>query len=376
MAASKDALYALVLAELESALDPRELRRRGRDGLFELAQDAADLAAHRLPEEARVRVARPGGLRTGRTTVEILAADQPFIVDTVRLVLRRRGQRELVLLHPLLALERELDGGIASLGREFVGGTRESYVYAEIHALEDAPACARLAHELESALADARIVVDDHAPMLERLREHTARIEACAPVLSGGAERVRGLGEMLRWLESEGFLFMGYRRYEVRRENDEYRVLLEPSSALGILCDVSDSRFAEPDAAAPLPALVSARLEDERVIFFDKTRSDSTVHRRGRLDSLSVKLLDERAGVVGFGRFVGLLTNRAMRTRPSALGLLATRRARVMEALATEPGSHTHKLALEAYDCLPLEFLLPAQNDEVTRVVATIISAA
>jgi NAD-specific glutamate dehydrogenase len=138
---------------------------------------------------------------------------------------------------------------------------------------------------------------------------------------------------MLRWLESEGFLFMGYRRYAVRREGDEWRVSLEPSSALGILCDVEDSRFTELDASAPVPALVASRLDDERVIFFDKTRSDSTVHRRGRLDSVSVKLLDERARVIGFGRFVGLLTNRAMRMRPSALAVLAARRARVVEAL-------------------------------------------
>ncbi len=376
MAAKKDALYALVLAELESALDPRELRRRGRDGLAELTQAAADLAAQRLPGEVRVRIARPTGQRTGRTTVEILAADQPFIVDTVRLGLRRHGQRELVLLHPLLALEREVDGSIASLGRDSVGRTRESYIYAELPALEDPAACERLARELEAALGDVRRVVTDHAPMLERLHEQIARIEGCASTLSGGYERARGLAEMLRWLESEGFLFMGYRRYAVRREADAWRVALEPESALGILCDVEDSRFAEPEASSAVPALVAARLADERVIFFDKTRSDSTVHRRGRLDSVSVKLLDENARVVGFGRFVGLLTNRAMRMRPTALAVLAARRARVLGALGTEPGSHTHKLALEAYDCLPLEFLLPAQHDDVTRVVASIVAAA
>ncbi len=375
-AALKDALYALVRAELESALDPRELRRRGRDGLSELAQDATDFAALRLPGETRVRVARPGGQRAGRTTVEILTADQPFIVDTVRLTLRRLGLRELVLLHPLLALEREVEGGVAGLGRDAVGRTRESYVYAELPAQDDPALCEQLARELDCALADARRVVADHAPMLERLHEHVGRIEAAAPRLPGGFERARGLAEMLRFLGSEGFLFMGYRRYAVRREANEWRVSLEPSSALGVLCDVEDSRFAEPDASAPVPALVVARLDDERVFFFDKTRADSTVHRRGRLDSVSVKLLDANARVVGFARFVGLLTNRAMRMRPSSLAVLATRRARVMEALGTEPGSHTHKLALEAYDCLPLEFLLPAQNLEVSKVVAGIVAAA
>ncbi|MGH2898472.1 MAG: hypothetical protein ACRDMZ_07345, partial [Solirubrobacteraceae bacterium] len=201
-------------------------------------------------------------------------------------------------------------------------------------------------------------------------------IEACAGALSGGAERARSLAEVLHWLEREGFLFMGYRRYAVAGSVGAWRVALDPASGLGILSDVDDSRFAELDPSLPVPPLVAARLDDERAIFFDKTRNDSTVHRRGRLDSVSVKLLDEQARVVGFGRFVGLLTNRAMRMRPSALSLLGTRRARVVEALAAEPGSHTFKLALEAYDCLPLEFLLPAQHDEVARVVARIVAAA
>jgi len=376
VAANKDELHALVLAELESALDPRELRRRGRGALFELAQDAASFAARRLPEEVRVRVSRPSGHRAGRTAVEILAADQPFIVDTVRLTLRRHGERELLLLHPLLALERESDGSVLGLGRDAVGRMRESYVYAELHGQDDTRACERLARELEAALGDARRVVGDHGRMLERLREHVARIEACAGSLPGGAERARSLAEVLRWLEREGFLFMGHRRYTAERSSGAWRVALDPTSGLGILSDVDDSRFAEPDESLPVPALVTARLDDERAIFFDKTRSDSTVHRRGRLDSVSVKLLDERARVVGFSRFVGLLTNRAMRMRPSALSLLATRRARVMEALAAEPGSHTYKLALEAYDCLPLEFLLPAQHEDVARIVARIVSAA
>jgi NAD-specific glutamate dehydrogenase len=81
VAPKKDELHALVLAGLESALDPRELRRRGRDALLELAQEAAGFAARRLPEEVRVRVSRPSGHRARRTAVEILAADQPFIVD-------------------------------------------------------------------------------------------------------------------------------------------------------------------------------------------------------------------------------------------------------------------------------------------------------
>jgi glutamate dehydrogenase len=376
MEAKDDALYALVRGELEAALDPAELRRRGTDALHELAIDAAAFAAQRMPGEIRVRVGNPGGHRAGRTTVEVLIADQPFIVDSVRLTLRRLERRELLVLHPLLALEREADGTIARLGRDAVGATRESYIYAELRQLVHDEERSALEHELERALADARCVVGDHTPMLAQLREHAANLEACATALPGGPERVRDLVAIYKWLEAKNFLFMGYRRYEAKRGRRGWEVDLEPASGLGLLRGAADSRFAEAGAETAPPPLVGARLDDERVIFFDKTRSDSTVHRRGRLDSVSVKLLDRDARPIGFGRFVGLFTHRAIRMRPSDIAILAARRTRIVASLGAEPGSHTHKIALEAYDCLPVEFLFPAEAADVARAVSRIVAAA
>jgi glutamate dehydrogenase len=376
MEAKDDALYALVRAELEAALDPAELRRRGSDALHELAIDAAAFASLRLPGEIRVRVGNPGGHRAGRTSVEVLIADQPFIVDSVRLTLRRLDRRELLLLHPLLALEREADGTITRIGRDAVGRTRESYVYAELRQLAHEAERVELEQELERALADTRCVVADHAPMLAQLHEHVANLEACAAALPGGPERARDLAAVLRWLEAKNFLFMGYRRYEAQRGKRGWQVELEPASGLGLLRGATDSRFSESAGDAPPPPLVGTRLDDERVIFFDKTRSDSTVHRHGRLDSVSLKLLDKDARPVGFGRFVGLLTHRAIRMRPSDIPILAARRMRAVASLGSESGSHTYKTALEAYDCLPVEFLFPAEPAEVARTVSRIVAAA
>jgi glutamate dehydrogenase len=227
MEAKDEALYALVRAELEAALDPAELRRRGADALHELAIDAAAFAALRLPGEIRVRVSNPGGHRAGRTSVEVLIADQPFIVDSVRLTLRRLNRRELLLLHPLLALEREADGTISRFGRESVGRTRESYVYAELRQLAHESERVALEQELESALADTRCVVADHAAMLAQLHEHVANLEQCAAALPGGPERARDLAAVLRWLEAKNFLFMGYRRYDARRGRRGWQVELE-----------------------------------------------------------------------------------------------------------------------------------------------------
>ena len=87
-------------------------------------------------------------------------------------------------------------------------------------------------------------------------------------------------------------------------------------------------------------------------------------------------MFDDSGSLVGFGRFVGMLTHQAIRTRPSAIPLLAQKRELVLEAVGAERGSHTYKAALEAFDSLPVEFLFPREVSEITDVVVRILKAS
>ncbi len=128
IAGSEKTLDSFLRVQLESAADLRELRRRGEGLLGEIARDAVPLVERLLPGELHVRVSNSGRDRDGRTTIEVLVADQAFLVDTFRLSLNRLELRVLLLLHPLLPIERDDDGASRSWASRpcHVSGSRTS----------------------------------------------------------------------------------------------------------------------------------------------------------------------------------------------------------------------------------------------------------
>lgn len=369
-------LLAYFLETLSAGLDPRELRKRGEKAQRALVIHALPLFESLQPGEIKVRVSNPGGHRTGRTVLELLVADQPFLVDTFQVTIHRLGLRGIFLMHPLLAIERDADGRIAQVGKSAVDSKREAYLYAEIPLVKDAARSAEIEAELRHVFSQLRDAVADHRRMVEALQKHMAGIELCAPLIGGGTERAHKLMSFLQWLSEDNYVFLGYRYDRVGCEGGVWQVELDRTSALGLLRDTERALFRKALSGEQVPAPVRSRLESDRLVFFDKSRSESTIHRKGRLDCVSIKVLDQDGRVEGFGRFIGLLTHNAIRGRGSAIPILSKRLERVLEAVGAQPSSHTYKAAVEAFDSLPVEFLFPFDLDDVIRAVQRIIRAA
>jgi glutamate dehydrogenase len=373
LSAEESALALRLSQELERSLDPRELRRRGRTGLTEIVLAGVGLLRSLRSDEIRVRVENPNGHRKGRTVVEVATRDRPFLVDTLRLNLRRLGLRERLLLHPLLPLERDPDGSLLRVEKEGGSAPRDAYLYAEIPLVRDEERRRALEATLVSVYENVKTIVGDHRQMVKALRRHVAEIECAAPNLPGGIERADRLIRFLDWLGGDRFIFFGYRYYQVFGDGNEQSIVASDGSGLGILRDESRSRFTEERSGDDIPSIVRARLADRRLVFYDKSRNDATIHRPGKLDCISVKTIEPDGRVSGFGQFVGLLSYRALRTRGSEISILRERQKKVLAALGVEHHSHTYKIAEEAYDSLPVEVLFQFAISDVTRAVERIV---
>jgi len=364
-----------VLEKISKALDPRELRIRGEAGLAEMADQAQRLMASLRPGQTKVRVLNTTHMGIGRTVLQVLCPDQPFLVDTFRMSLPRLGLRELMFMHTLLAIERDADGAIARVGNGGQERSREAYLCAEVSSINDSARRDEIEAELGRLFRGVSDVVADHGHMVKALRKHTAEIEFGSDNIEGGHQRTRELMDFLAWLADENFVFLGYRRYEVRKRDGEWSIDLDRASGLGLLRDPEHSRFSNCTRGEAIPALIRTRLADPRLMFFDKSRRASQIHREGRLDAISVKVFGEDGQVAGFGKFLGLLTHKAIRTRASAIPILRARRQRVLEELGEEEGSHTYKAAVEIYDSLPPEFILSFEVGDVTRTIQQLLRA-
>ncbi len=360
-----EALTKYLLTRLAAGIDPKEHRLRGEAGLLQMAERGVEFVCQRKPGEIRVEVSNSQISGSERTLVQVLLLDQPFLVDSFRLNLRRLGLIEKLLLHPSLVIEREEDGLPAVIG---VGTAREAYLYAEVALIPEAERRAEYAEELRRTFGQIRDVVADHGAMLKALRAHTAGLDKAES--SEISVRTRELMDFLYWLAADNFVFLGYRRYDVEKTPQDLRVVADAESGLGSLRSPAPSRFSSPCVGEQVPELIRKRLADERRVFFDKSNTESVVHRAGRVDTVSIKLFDDQGELIGFGKFVGLLTYQAVRSRPSEIPIIRRRREHVLESIAAERGSHTYKAAIEAFDSLPLEFLF---SFEIPHVIEAIL---
>ena len=376
MKAREQELRSYLLDKFSRELDPREARIRTEAGVGCMVDHALPLLLRREPGEIGLRVSNLEGQRSGRTIIQVLLEDQPFLADTLLLNIRRSGLRDMLMLHPLLTIERDEDGSVFGTGRSAANGQRESYLYAEIPLVPDAGARSEIEASLRRVFGQVQDVVSDHARMVKALRGHIADVEYSADGIDGGPERAAELMSFLSWLTQDNYVFLGYRRYRASKVEGLWEVSVEPGSGLGLLRDPVQSRFVQPLSGEALPAIIRSRLEDERPVFFDKSRSASTIHREGRLDCVSIKLRDGLGQVSGFGSFVGLLTHTAIRTRSSEVPVVRTRRRAVLERLDAEPGSHSYKAAIEAFDSLPIEFLFLAELRQVSEAIQRVLRSA
>jgi len=359
-----EALTKYLLDRLAAGLDPKELRLRGPAGLQRMAERSREFVARKKPGDIRVDVSNAQIAGSERTVVQILLLDQPFLVDSFRLNLKRLGLSEKLLLHPSLVIEREEDGLPAVIGS---GTAREAYLYAEVSVVADAKCRREFADELRRTFFQIRDVVADHGAMLKALRTHTAGLDKCES--SEVSVRTRELMDFLYWLAADNFVFLGYRRYDVEQTPDGCSIHADASSGLGSLRSPAPSRFLEARTGAEIPELIRKRLQEERRVFFDKSNTESVVHRTGRLDTVSIKIFDDQGKLVGFGKFVGLLTYQAVRSRPSEIPIIRRRREHVLQSISAERGSHTYKAAIEAFDSLPLEFLFSFEIPHVIEAI-------
>lgn len=360
---------------LAGSVGTAEARRRGPSGLRELSRGACSFVATRGVDEIRVRVENPKGSRAGRTVLEILMRDQPFLVDTLRLNLSRLGHPPHLLVHPLLDLVRSDRGEVLSWGKDADDGVCESYLYAEIAEVGEEER-ARIEAELRKIYAGLRVAVDDYLPMVEALGRYSARIESRALAAASEGEAVAEVTRFLDWLTDDHFLFLGYRGCETGPAGNAESGSANACGELGILRDGIELPLPFPNAGSATLAQPGDSAVGIPLIRYDKSRLESTFHRAGSLDCIQVAWISDEDTVLGYGLFVGVLTHKAIRTRGSEIPVVRRRREVLLEGNSHgAPGSHRHKAAVDAFDLLPVECLLSFEPPELRDSIARLLAA-
>ena len=355
------AYYRLVAAEDLIAAGPVRLAATA-------AQHAA-LGAGRPQGRAAVSVL-PGAdtsLTGAQTVIDIVTDDMPYLVDSVTMELNRHGVDVLLIVHPVLAVRRDVAG--AAHGTSHADNTtlemddgevRESWIHVEVGHVDDPE---RLAADLRRVLDDLRVAMEDQRRMRSAARD---LVELLA---DGGPEEAEA-SELLAWLSAGHFTFLGYRAYDLVGE-DKPELQPVPGTGLGIL------RHDGKDSFAVTPPGGKNGKRQARLLVLAKSSTMSTVYRPSYLDYVAVRRFSPETGeVIGEYRFLGLYTQAAYTESVTRIPVLRHKVDRVLEAAGVPADSHDGKALIEILEGYPREELFEISAERLAPIAMGVLGLA
>lgn len=355
------------------------LENHDTETLAAILRNALKLVDKKDPNEVRVRATNPSydvdGWESPKTALEITLKDCPFIVDSVSHELKRMDLELHYLLHPILRLNRDESGKIIKSG-DSSASTPEVY---ELFLIERVPddKLDELVERVEAVLRDVRFATDDYKAMREQVSELADRLSGLAGKQKPGEQLSKQLlecSEFLRWLDNHHFVFLGYREYNLDGSGEGQTLQVQADSGLGILRDISHSKYGHPVPLERASANLKLRVTDGPPVVVTKADKESTVHRPVKLDYIGIKKYDEKLNIVGEVRFVGLFTSNALTTPVKDIPILRRRLERVLELDDAIEGSHTFKQIVTIFNSMPREELFWSEPDVLLRDIRTIMT--
>ena len=352
---------------------PEDVADRTPEDLLGAIVSHASLAEDRPAGTARVRVYTPtveaDGWSCGRTVVEIVTDDMPFLVDSVSGELARIGRSLHLVIHPVLTVRRDVTGRLLAIlppdaepGHDVL---TESWIHVEIDRGPGDPADIEVA--LRRVLSDVREAVEDWPRMHGAVRAIAQQLRDEPPVTVATDETMEAAA-LLDWLADDNFTFLGFREYDLVDDGTGEWLRPVPGSGLGIL-------RSDGDVTGPPRYLTDAVLEkarEPRILVLTTANSRSTIHRPTYLDYVGVKRFDAEGRVTGELRFLGLFTGSAFAHSVRDIPVLRAKVDAVLDGLGFEPRSHSGKDVVQFLETYPREELFQVDVDDLAPVALAV----
>jgi glutamate dehydrogenase len=306
----------------------------------------------------------------GRTVVEIVVDDMPFLVDSASMVINEHNLELQLLVHPQFVVRRDVAGTLQEVLDDTTVSdehdlVRESWMHLEIERMPDVAEQRALEQTLQRVLHDVRVAVEDWPKMHEKAVTIAEGLDASN--LPVGENEVEEARELLEWLADEHFTFLGYREYDFTMDGEQGILRGRPGSGLGIL------RADPKPSSGKLPPEVSAKAQERKLLILTKANSRSTVHRSAYLDYVGIKSFDETGDPVAECRFIGLLSSTAYTESVMQVPVLRRKALELFRLTGFDPNSHSGKGLLDVLETYPRDELLQAPVEDLLPIVQSVL---
>ncbi|SMD24283.1 NAD-glutamate dehydrogenase [Lentzea albidocapillata] len=334
------------------------------------------LAESRVPGRAAVRILNPtrgtDGWQCPVTVVQVVTDDMPYLVDSVASELTRGGVQVQRIVHPIVVVRRDPVTGertevlpTADPADPPTDALAESWMNIEVDLITDPDRARELETRLLSVLTDVREVVEDTDRMAATALQLAEQLEKDA------SEATEDGSKLLRWLADGHFTFMGYRQYELVREDGEPALRAVLASGLGVLRQ--DSLAARSLTAGPDNG---AQALSPDLLVLTQASAQSSVHRSIYPYYVGVKTFDAEGNVSGEHRFLGIFSTTALHENVLDIPVIERRVRDVIHRAGFPLQSYSGQRMLEVIQNYPRTELFSVDAETLYQVTTGVIALA
>ena len=303
----------------------------------------------------------------GNSEIFIIQRDMPFLVDSVRIELNRRGLNIRTIKSTILNVTRDDSGTLLSAfaTEDELGSCKEALIFINVDFYGSKLEQQELAQSIVEVLHDVEAVTDDFLPMVQRLSE--AIDDVRANYAGFPSEEAEELADFLEWMKSDAFIFLGCAEYDLIEENESLKLEHLSERQLGIFSrhPVEVTETALNDLSPGLKKFYENGLS----MAFTKSSLRSRVHRQAYSDYIILKRYDPQGNVIGESLFMGLYTSRVYTMSPFQMSLIRQRVGEVLERVGFPAGSHDYKAMCQLIEVHPRDELFNCSADELYQAL-------
>lgn len=300
------------------------------------------------------------GWHSQNTVIDVVTDDMSFLVDSVTMVLDRRGLSVHKIVHPVIGCLRDASGVLQETAdRDADGFKNESWMHLEIDRLADADQAESLINEIRHVLADVRSANEDARAMLSQIDAAVADLNP-----SFGA-RAQEVAAFLRWVQQGNFVFLGYA--EQKGGGNQANEILR----LGVLRDNKHPRYGR--CLAGLPAETLAEVRDAELALA-KTDCRSNIHRPGILDLIEVRCASAEGHAPVVHSFVGLYAANVYHVSVREIPFIREKVDAVRQALGFAEGGHKDNALLNVLETFPRDDLIEIDFANLIHIVTGLVA--
>ncbi|MCG7600936.1 NAD-glutamate dehydrogenase [Halomonas sp. McH1-25] len=355
-----------------------DLAERHLDDIYGATLNVWHFMQQHDPKSPKVGVYNPDfekhGWQSSHTVIGVLQQDMPFLVDSVRIELNRRGITVHAIHNAVLAVDRDKQHRlkrVTSVHDEQAPETDESVIVIEIDRHSDPAVLEDLETSIRDVLRDVRTAVEDFEAMRGQVGAALDELKASRPDQIGSGNHEEAIA-FLEWLRNDNFTFLGYDEYEVVKENGQDQLCHVKDSDLGVF-KLDQPRYrerirndlgVEDDHYVLVPELLS----------FAKSAYHSRVHRPAYPDYICVDRYDADGNVIGERRFLGLYAATVYNDSPRHIPILRKKIQAVIQAVGVDPRGHDGHQLRQILNVYPRDDLFQISTEELTQTTMGILN--